>query len=97
MNVVDTENLIKNDAGCKELLIEAMRYHLCPEQRHVLASDRTRDRKPDGTRPYIFAVGKYTICNCQSVPSLIAVGRLVPILILTDLYEFRWWKFICNS
>jgi kelch-like protein 17 (actinfilin) len=57
MTSVDSEELIKEDPGCKELLLEAMRYHLLPEQRASLASDRTQERKPDGMRPYIFAIG----------------------------------------
>ena len=58
MTTVDSENLIRDDPGCKDLLLEAMRYHLLPEQRSSLASDRTMERKPDGMRPYIFAIGK---------------------------------------
>jgi hypothetical protein len=48
-----------------ELLLEAMRYHLLPEQRGQpsLSSDRTQERKPDGIRPYIFAIGKLCIHN----------------------------------
>lgn len=60
MTSVDSEELIKEDSGCKELLLEAMRYHLLPEQRASLASDRTQERKPDGMRPYIFAIGMHT-------------------------------------
>ena len=58
MTTVDSENLIRDDAGCKDLLLEAMRYHLLPEQRSSLTSERTMERKPDGMRPYIFAIGK---------------------------------------
>lgn len=57
MSRVDSEELIREDSGCKELLLEAMRYHLQPEQRASLASERTMDRRPDGIRPYIFSVG----------------------------------------
>lgn len=35
MTSVDSEELIKGDPGCKELLLEAMRYHLLPEQVHM--------------------------------------------------------------
>lgn len=60
MTSVDSEGLIRDDPGCKELLLEAMRYHLLPEQRSALTSERTQERRPDGMRPFIFAVGKYT-------------------------------------
>jgi len=57
MASVDSEDIIREDPGCKELLLEAMRYHLLPEQRASLTSDRTQERRPDGMRPYIFAIG----------------------------------------
>ena len=57
MSTVDSEELIREDSGCKELLLEAMRYHLQPEQRATLASERTVERRPDGMRPYIFSIG----------------------------------------
>ena len=55
---VDTEALVRENTECKELLLEAMRYHLLPEQRSSLASIRTTSRKPDGMKPYLFAIGK---------------------------------------
>jgi len=58
MSTVDSEELIREDSGCKELLLEAMRYHLQPEQRASLGSERTVERRPDGMRPYIFSIGK---------------------------------------
>lgn len=59
MTSVDSEGLIRDDPGCKELLLEAMRYHLLPEQRASLTSERTQERRPDGMRPYIFAIGRH--------------------------------------
>ena len=57
MNHVDTEPLVRESGECRELLLEAMRYHLLPEQRASLASPRTAYRQPEGVRPYLFAVG----------------------------------------
>ena len=58
MTHVDSESLVRENAECKELLLEAMRYHLLPEQRSSLATQRTTSRKPDGMKPFVFAVGK---------------------------------------
>lgn len=55
MENVETEPLIREN--CKELLLEAMKYHLLPEQRSSLVSQRTLERKPEGMKPYVFAVG----------------------------------------
>ena len=48
---------------CKELLLEAMRYHLLPEQRSSLSTERTTSRKPDGMKNYVFAIGES--CNIE--------------------------------
>lgn len=58
MNYVESESLIREDTQCKELLLEAMKYHLLPEQRSSMITKRTSERRPDGMRPYIFAIGK---------------------------------------
>ena len=57
MTRVETEDLIRNTPDCKDLLIEAMKYHLLPEQRSVLQSPRTVCRKPAGQVPILFAIG----------------------------------------
>lgn len=57
MTHVDSENLVRENTECKELLLEAMRYHLMPEQRSSLTTIRTTSRKPDGMKPYLFAIG----------------------------------------
>lgn len=59
MTCVESEPLIRDDSHCRELLLEAMKYHLLPEQRSSMLSLRTIERKPEGMRPYIFAVGSY--------------------------------------
>lgn len=58
MSCVATEPLIREDLCCKDLLLEAMKYHLLPEQRSLMNTQRTGERRPDGIKPYIFAVGK---------------------------------------
>lgn len=57
MENVETEPLVREDHHCKELLLEAMKYHLLPEQRSSLVSQRTLERRPDGMKQYVFAVG----------------------------------------
>ncbi|KAF5283994.1 hypothetical protein FQR65_LT13628 [Abscondita terminalis] len=57
MTRVDCEKLVREDSQCRELLLEAMRYHLAPERRCVLSTPRTLERKPKGAEPYLFAVG----------------------------------------
>ncbi|GFG36854.1 hypothetical protein Cfor_08667 [Coptotermes formosanus] len=59
MSYVDSEVLVRENAECKELLLEAMKYHLLPEQRSALTTERTMERRPEGMRPYLFAVGTY--------------------------------------
>lgn len=58
MTCVESESLVRDNTECKELLLEAMKYHLLPEQRSALITERTLERKPEGMRPYLFAVGK---------------------------------------
>ncbi|XP_066257660.1 kelch-like protein 17 [Euwallacea similis] len=57
MTRVDNEKLIRDNNECRELLLEAMRYHLAPERRFALSTTRTKERKPKGADPYLFAVG----------------------------------------
>ncbi|XP_076848127.1 kelch-like protein 17 isoform X2 [Brachyhypopomus gauderio] len=54
---VDTELLVRHHSECKDLLIEALKYHLMPEQRGVLGNSRTRPRRCEGASPVLFAVG----------------------------------------
>lgn len=57
MSTVDSEVLVRDSAECKELLLEAMKYHLLPEQRSLLISERTSQRRPEGIKQYVFAIG----------------------------------------
>lgn len=59
MTCVETEPLIREDPQCKELLLEAMKYHLLPEQRSLMTTQRTLERRPDGMKSYVFAVGEF--------------------------------------
>lgn len=65
MTCVETEPLIREDQQCKELLLEAMKYHLLPEQRSLMTTQRTLERRPDGMRSYMFAVGKFFHAFCS--------------------------------
>ena len=57
---VEEEPLIKTSSQCKDYLIEAMKYHLMPEQRHCLKSERTPLRSSRDARPTLFSVGRYS-------------------------------------
>ncbi|XP_053575266.1 kelch-like protein 3 [Bombina bombina] len=47
VQTVEEEALIKNNNTCKDLLIEAMKYHLLPiEQRQIMKNPRTKPRTP---------------------------------------------------
>nr|XP_058915708.1 kelch-like protein 17 isoform X3 [Kogia breviceps] len=54
---VDAESLVRCHPDCKDLLIEALKFHLLPEQRGVLGTSRTRPRRCEGAGPVLFAVG----------------------------------------
>ncbi|XP_060055793.1 kelch-like protein 17 isoform X5 [Erinaceus europaeus] len=53
---VDAESLVRHHPDCKDLLIEALKFHLLPEQRGVLGTSRTRPRRCEGAGPVLFAV-----------------------------------------
>lgn len=57
---VDAESLVRHHPDCKDLLIEALKFHLLPEQRGVLGTSRTRPRHCEGAGPVLFAVGTPT-------------------------------------
>lgn len=59
MFCVEREPLIREECQCKELLLEAMKYHLLPDQRSLMSTQRTLERRPDGMKSYIFAVGTF--------------------------------------
>lgn len=57
LSKVGEEPLVRSSDESKDLLIEAMRYHLMPERRASMAGPRTSHRRPEGLRSYLFAVG----------------------------------------
>ena len=52
---VATCSFLRDEAGCQELLMEALKYHLLPERRLTMHTIRTRPRK--STVGVLFAVG----------------------------------------
>lgn len=67
---VDAESLVRHHPDCKDLLIEALKFHLLPEQRGVLGSSRTRPRRCEGAGPVLFAVGTPTRPVRSPIPAL---------------------------
>ena len=66
VGTVDQEPLLREDAACRELLLEALKYHLLPEQRASMVTARTTDRRPDAAAPYLFSVGESReTCSAQ--------------------------------
>lgn len=57
---VATEELIKTNHQCRDLLDEAKDYHLMPERRELLQSYRTRPRGNEFVKGEIYAVGGLT-------------------------------------
>lgn len=57
LSSVSDEPLIQGNQHGKDLLIEAMKYHLSPEHRRLMSNIRTQQRKPDGLRTYLFTIG----------------------------------------
>lgn len=81
MTRVDNEKLIRDDSHCRELLLEAMRYHLAPERRCALSTPRTMERKPKGAEPYLFAVGESNYRLMRVLKGFFLVSSvIVPIL-----------------
>uniref|UniRef100_A0A1B6D3K8 Kelch-like protein diablo n=1 Tax=Clastoptera arizonana TaxID=38151 RepID=A0A1B6D3K8_9HEMI len=72
MTAVESEVLVKESSECIEILLEAMKYHLLPDQRSVLVNERTTERRPEGMKPYVFAVGGGSLfaihseCECYN-------------------------------
>lgn len=66
INQVIEETLIHQNSEAKDLVIEAMKYHLCPENRSEISTPRTQHRKPEGQQPYIFAIGGGSLFTTHS-------------------------------
>ncbi|XP_013781299.2 kelch-like protein 17 [Limulus polyphemus] len=54
---VGEEPLVRESQKTKDLLIEAMKYHLMPEHRSTMTGVRTTYRRPEGLKTYLFAIG----------------------------------------
>ncbi|XP_047134904.1 kelch-like protein 20 [Hydra vulgaris] len=67
VSVVSTDMLIKNDAGCRELVDEAKNYLLLPEQRAVMHGPRFKSRRQN-KREFLFAVGGW--CTGDAINSV---------------------------
>ena len=69
MFTVETDKLIKGNADCKDLIIEAMKYHLLPEMRPYLQNIRTRPRQNTELSPLLMSVGGGSLfaihCECE--------------------------------
>lgn len=85
MTRVDCERLVRENSQCRELLLEAMRYHLAPERRCALSTTRTAERKPSGAEPYLFAVGKYILSFFLEVT--ISLSNITSFLYLNQISE----------
>lgn len=54
-DAVDNNPLFKGDDKCQRLIVDAMKYHLLPERRPLMQSERTKPRK--STVGVLYAVG----------------------------------------
>ncbi|NWZ43889.1 KLH17 protein, partial [Brachypodius atriceps] len=94
MSNVDTELLVRHHSECKDLLIEALKYHLMPEQRGVLGNSRTRPRRCEGASTVLFAVGKSLLLQTPNPdPRPRGVFRAV-FALLNGAASSHWW---CSS
>lgn len=60
MDIVQSEPLLRSSHECKDLLIEAMAYHLSPDKRsHSGSSIRTTERVLKNSKPYLFVIGMH--------------------------------------
>ena len=69
MFTVEPDELIKSNAGCKDFIIEAMKYHLLPEMRPYLQNNRIKPRKNAELSPLLMSVGGGSLfaihCECE--------------------------------
>ena len=59
VNSVETEPIVRTSPECKDFLIEALKYHLLPEQRATMQSPRTKERHNSACVPMLFSVGRF--------------------------------------
>ena len=61
VNNVETEPIIRGSPECKDFLIEALKYHLLPEQRASMQTPRTKERHNSACVPMLFSIGRVAI------------------------------------
>ncbi|XP_013391434.1 kelch-like protein 17 [Lingula anatina] len=66
MNSVESEEFIRSNSECKDLLLEAMKYHLMPNHRDGLQTQRTRLRRSKDLKPVLVAVGGGSLFSIHS-------------------------------
>ena len=69
MFTVEPDELIRSNTGCKDLIIEAMKYHLLPEMRPYLQNSRIKPRKNEDMSPLLMSIGGGSLfaihCECE--------------------------------
>lgn len=70
---VATEELIRTNHKCRDLLDEAKDFHLMPERRELLQSYRTRPRGNDFVRGFIYAVSFFLFVFCFLLLRVISI------------------------
>eukprot|EP00794_Sanderia_malayensis_P003257 gene3257-3738_t len=73
MFTVEPDELVKSSSECKDLIIEAMKYHLLPEMRPYLHNSRSRIRKNTNLTSLLVSVGGGSLfaihCECECYDS----------------------------
>jgi len=81
MLTVEVEDLVKHNSLCKDLLIEAMKYHLMPEMRRYLQTSRTKVREGEFLKPIIYTLGGQSLfaihCECEFYADSSDVWQLI--------------------
>ncbi|XP_065053298.1 kelch-like protein 17 isoform X2 [Rhopilema esculentum] len=66
---VEPDELVRSNPNCKDLIIDAMKYHLLPEMRPYLHNSRVKPRKNAGMSPLILSIGGGSLfaihCECE--------------------------------
>ncbi|KAG1675530.1 Kelch-like protein 17 [Nymphon striatum] len=85
MDIVANEPLLRLNHELKDLLIEAMTYHLVPEKRSINQNIRMTERVSKNLKPYLFVLGGSSVfsvqddCECFN-PRLNKWLRVAPML-----------------
>ncbi|XP_072153340.1 kelch-like protein 5 isoform X4 [Bemisia tabaci] len=81
-DLIEPETVFRDDKYCQDLIMEAMKYHLLPERRQLLQSQRTRPRK--STVGVLYAVGGMEVTKVGATN--------------IEQYNLRTdnWSFVCH-